>query len=71
MARSGTIAVPLHLADAPAIDSLRFRRPTGSDDDYEAMARVMDAANTQDGVPWIPRPRTSARRWMGHRASTP
>ena len=54
MARSGTIAVPLHLADAPAIDSLRFRRPTGSDDDFGAMARVMGAANTQDGVPWIP-----------------
>ena len=46
--------MPLHLADAPAIDSLRFRRPTGSDDDYEAMVRVMDAANTRDGVPWIP-----------------
>ena len=57
MTRSGTsrpTAVPLRLADAPAIDSLHFRRPTGSDDDYEAIAMVLDAANTHDAVPWIP-----------------
>ena len=47
-------AAPLRLADAPAIDGLRFRRPSGSDRDYAAMARVMDAANIEDVVPWIP-----------------
>ena len=44
----------LDIADVPAIDGLRFRRPTGSDKDYEAMAAVMNAANAEDDVPWLP-----------------
>ena len=51
---SATSAVGLEIEGAPAIDGLRFRRPTGSDDDYEAMARVVNAANIEDDVPWLP-----------------
>jgi mycothiol synthase len=39
----------LDLADAPAIDGLRFRRPRGNESDYEAMATVITAANLHDG----------------------
>lgn len=44
----------VHLADAPAIDGLRFRRPRGDDADHEAMAAVIAAANTHDRVPYLP-----------------
>lgn len=44
----------LELADAPAIEGLRFRRPRGDDDDFEAMARVIHAANAHDEIPWRP-----------------
>ena len=44
----------LHLADAPRIDGLRFRRPRGDDADYEAIAEVMAAANLHDGIQWLP-----------------
>jgi len=55
MARSSTdAAAELRLATAPPIDGLRFRRPRGTDADYEAMVRVMHAANTEDVVPWFP-----------------
>lgn len=49
-----TIEAPLHLDGAPPIDGLRFRRPRGDDADYEAMARVIGAANRHDGDPWLP-----------------
>ena len=48
----------LVLADAPAIDGLRFRRPRGDDADYEAIAEVMAAANLHDGIPWLPTARS-------------
>ena len=48
----------LELADAPAIDGLRFRRPRGDDADYEAIAEVMAAANLHDGIPWLPTARS-------------
>ncbi|HET9084322.1 MAG TPA: GNAT family N-acetyltransferase [Candidatus Limnocylindrales bacterium] len=51
---SAMSAVELEIEGAPAIDGLRFRRPTGSDDDYEAMAGVVNAANIEDVVPWLP-----------------
>lgn len=44
----------LDIAGAPPIGDLRFRRPDGTDDDYEAMARVMNAADIEDDVPWLP-----------------
>jgi len=44
----------LDIGDAPQIDGLRFRRPRGTDADYELMARVMNAANVEDVVPWFP-----------------
>ena len=44
----------LHLADAPPIDGLRFRRPRGDDADYEAIAEVIAAANLHDGIHWLP-----------------
>jgi mycothiol synthase len=44
----------LHLADAPPIEGLRFRRPRGDDDDYEAIAEVIAAANLHDGIQWLP-----------------
>lgn len=51
---STTIDSWLDLPDAPAIDGLRFRRPDGSDADYEAMASVIGAANRLDEDPWLP-----------------
>jgi mycothiol synthase len=50
----GTLVDEVELADAPAIDGLRFRRLRGDDADYEAMAAVMAAANLHDGHPWLP-----------------
>ena len=47
-------AETLHLADAPPIEGLRFRRPRGDDADYEAIAEVMAAANLHDAIPWLP-----------------
>lgn len=44
----------LGIVGAPLIEDLRFRRPTGTDDDYELMARVINAANVEDVVPWFP-----------------
>jgi len=44
----------LELEDAPAIEGLRFRRPRGDDGDFEAMARVIHAANEHDDIPWRP-----------------
>ena len=44
----------LDLVGAPRIDGLRFRRPDGSEADYRSMARVIEAANTTDEVPWLP-----------------
>ncbi len=44
----------LDLVGAPRIDGLRFRRPRGDDADYEAMAAMIAAANTCDGIPWLP-----------------
>lgn len=44
----------LHVANAPAIDGLRFRRPDGSDTDYEAMATLLRATSAEDGIPWAP-----------------
>jgi mycothiol synthase len=44
----------LELADAPAIDGLRFRRLRGADADYEAMAALIAEANLHDGHPWLP-----------------
>ena len=44
----------LDLADAPAIEGLRFRRPDGSDADYEAMATLLRATSAEDKVPWAP-----------------
>lgn len=41
--------ISLHVADAPAIEGLRFRRPRGDDADYEAMAELITAANLHDG----------------------
>lgn len=40
----------LHVADAPAMDGLRFRRPRGDESDYEAMAAVITAASLHDGL---------------------
>ncbi|MEO6207896.1 MAG: GNAT family N-acetyltransferase [Candidatus Limnocylindrales bacterium] len=42
------------LADAPVIDGLRFRRPRRDTADYEAMASVIQGANTHDGVQYLP-----------------
>ena len=42
--------IRLDIADAPAIDGLRFRRPRGDETDYEAMATVITAANLHDGL---------------------
>jgi mycothiol synthase len=39
----------LEVADAPAIEGLRFRRPRGDEADYEAMASVITSANLHDG----------------------
>ena len=44
----------LDLADAPPIEGLRFRRPDGTDADYEAMAAVFRATSAEDDVPWAP-----------------
>ena len=44
----------LDVADAPLIESLRFRRPDGTDADYEGMAAVFRAASAEDEVPWSP-----------------
>jgi mycothiol synthase len=44
----------LEIADAPAIDGLRFRRPRGDDADYEAAAALIMAANREDGILWVP-----------------
>lgn len=44
----------LTLADAPAIDGLRFRRPRGTDADYAAMAAVIGESNREDDDPWLP-----------------
>jgi mycothiol synthase len=53
--RADTTTDPaLDVASASPIDGLRFRRPDGSDADYEAMAGVIDAANRSDDVPWLP-----------------
>ncbi|MFL5687104.1 MAG: GNAT family N-acetyltransferase [Chloroflexota bacterium] len=56
MATQGNVAAEawLRIADAPPLKGLRFRRPSGSDDDYDEMARVMNAANVEDVVPWFP-----------------
>ena len=43
-----TEGIRLDLADAPAIDGLRFRRPRGDEADYEAMATVITTANLHD-----------------------
>lgn len=50
----GEATTGVHLVDAPAIGGLRFRRPRGDADDYVAMAAVVAAANTHDGVPYLP-----------------
>jgi mycothiol synthase len=42
--------IPIDVADAPAIDGLRFRRPRGNESDYEAMATIITAANLHDGL---------------------
>ena len=44
----------LALADAPPIERLRFRRPYGTDADYEAMAALLRAASVEDDIPWSP-----------------
>ena len=44
----------LFLADAPAIDGLRFRRPRRDDDEWEALAAVVRAAAAVDDVPYRP-----------------
>jgi mycothiol synthase len=56
MARSApdAPAADLRLTDAPAIEGLVVRRPRGTDEEYEAMAGVMCAANVEDVVPWFP-----------------
>ena len=52
--RTPTEEIWLELADAPAIDGLRFRRLHGDDADYEAMAALIEEANLHDGHPWLP-----------------
>ena len=47
---TATEDILVDVADAPAIDGLRFRRPRGDDADYEAMATVITAANLHDGL---------------------
>jgi mycothiol synthase len=54
MPTSAATRVQLDVEGAPVIEGLGFRRPTGSDADYEAMAAVMNAANVEDVVPWLP-----------------
>ena len=44
----------LRLANAPPIAGLRFRRPDGTEADYEAMAAVFRATSAKDAVPWAP-----------------
>lgn len=44
----------LDLAGAPTIAGLRFRRPRADNPDYAAMAAVVAAANTHDGIPYVP-----------------
>lgn len=44
----------VNLADAPAIEGLRFRRLRGDAADYEALATITAAANTHDGVQYLP-----------------
>jgi len=44
-----TEEILVDVADAPAIDGLRFRRPRRDEADYEAMATVITAANLHDG----------------------
>jgi len=44
----------LELADAPAIDGLRFRRPRGNDAEYEALAAVIGVSSRADDIPWFP-----------------
>lgn len=44
----------LDVADAPAIEGLRFRRPDGSDADIAAIASLIAAANGHDGIPYAP-----------------
>jgi mycothiol synthase len=52
--RSSEKGIWLDLPGAPSLSGLRFRRPSGGDDDYDAMARVITAANRVDEVPWQP-----------------
>jgi mycothiol synthase len=50
----GTNTIWLHIADAPPIAGIRFRRPRGDDTDYDAMAAVVTDACRADGIPWAP-----------------
>jgi mycothiol synthase len=44
----------LELADPPAIDGLRSRRPRADDGEWEALAAIVRAAAVADGVPYRP-----------------
>ncbi|HEX7346020.1 MAG TPA: GNAT family N-acetyltransferase [Candidatus Limnocylindrales bacterium] len=55
VAQDGTPTHTWHdVADAPPIEGLRFRRPDGTDADYEAMAALFRSTSAKDGVPWAP-----------------
>lgn len=49
-------ALTLHLPDAPAIDGLVFRRPSGDEAEYAAMAAMIERCSLADGGSWLPTP---------------
>ncbi|HSL75681.1 MAG TPA: GNAT family N-acetyltransferase [Candidatus Limnocylindrales bacterium] len=54
----GQETAPIHtwleLPGAPSIHGLRFRRPDGSETDYEAMAALLRTTSAEDQIPWAP-----------------
>jgi mycothiol synthase len=54
MLESETAHTWLELADGPRLDGLRFRRPDGTEADYEAAAALLRATCAADGIPWAP-----------------
>ena len=61
----------LALRDAPTIEGLRFRRPDGSDADYEAMAALFRATSAEDDVPWAPTATTVREEMEGSSSLDP
>lgn len=61
----------LHLAGAPVIEGLRFRRPRGDDADYAPMSEVMAAASRADDSLYVPTATTVREDLEGSAGSDP